>query len=103
MKLGHVLKMIRVSRELNQGKMDDVLGLSQNYLYLRESDKRKPSNEKINEFAASLGISKEALLFLSYDVPDELGEEDKGKFRELQKHILSLIIFETTGKLKESA
>jgi transcriptional regulator with XRE-family HTH domain len=101
MKIGQILKHIRINKGVSQKKMAEELGISTNYLSLIESDKKEPSQDKIAEFANALNISKEALLLASTVAPYELNEEDKKDFIRLQKNIMSLLVFELTGKLEQ--
>ena len=103
MKIGSVLKLVRTSKGLTQGDMADLLGISQNYLSLIEGNKKVPTVDTIAEFAKSLKISKDALLFASSDVPEELSENDSKEFQRLRQNILSLLLFELNGDLRESA
>ncbi len=103
MNLGHVLKLVRTHRRLNQKQMADLLGISQNYLSLIESEKKQPSFDRILEIAKNLKISQDALLFVSADIPEELSSNDKEDFIRLQNNIISLLLFELTGELKEIA
>jgi len=101
MRLGHILKLVRTQRGLNQQQTADLLGISQNYLSLIESERKQPSVNKIADIAKSLNISKDALLFVSSGVPSELDSEDKTDYQRLQKNIVSLLLFELTGDLKK--
>ena len=103
MQFGHVLKLVRTSKGMTQKEMADLFGVSQNYLSLIESDKKFPSIDTVAGFAKSLKISKDGLLFVSSDVPEELGAKDKKDFQKLQQNILSLLLFELNGELSKSA
>jgi transcriptional regulator with XRE-family HTH domain len=103
MKIGQILKHIRISKGISQKEMAEELGISTNYLSLIESDKKEPSQDRIAEFANALNISKEALLLASTDAPSEFNEKDKKDFIRLQKNIMSLLVFELTGKLEQHA
>lgn len=103
MKIGNILKLVRTSKGLPQKEMADLLGVSQNYLSLIESNKKVPSIDTIAEFAKSLKISKDALLFASSDVPEELSAKDTKDFQRLRQNILSLLLFELNGELIKSA
>ncbi len=94
MKIGHVLKLVRTTRGNAQKEMADLLDISQNYLSLIEANRKDPSAEMIAKFAKQLNISKEALIFVSSEVPEELDNKGKKDFQRLQKNILSLILFE---------
>lgn len=103
MRIGHILKLMRTNIAITQKEMADRLGISQNYLSLIEGSKKDPSNDKVADFAKLLNISKEALLFASSDVPGELNSKDKRDFQRLQQNIVSLLLFELSGELEESA
>ena len=77
MKIGNILKLIRTNKSITQKEMAEKLKISQNYLSLIESNKKNPSNDKIAEFAKLFNISKEALFFVSSEVPTEFSLEDK--------------------------
>ena len=99
MSLGHLLKLVRTNRNTNQKEMANLLGISQNYLSLIESEKKKPSAEIISEIAKNLKISSDALLFAAAEVPVELGAKDRNDFKRLQNNIISLLLFELTGEI----
>ncbi len=103
MKTGNILKLVRINKGLAQKEMADLLGVSQNYLSLIETNKKVPSVDTMAEFAKSLKISKDALLFASSDVPEELSAKDTKDFQRLQQNILSLLLFELNGELEKSA
>jgi transcriptional regulator with XRE-family HTH domain len=101
MKIGQILKHIRINKGVSQKEMAEKLGISPNYLSLIESDKKEPSQDKIADFAEALNISKEALLLASTDAPSELNDKDRRDFTRLQKNIVSLLVFELTGTLEQ--
>lgn len=101
MDLGNVIKLIRTQKGMNQIDFSDLLGISQNYLSLIESNQKKPSDDKISIFAKSLGISKDALLFASSKIPQELSDEDKAAYRKLQNNITTLLLFGIDGELNQ--
>jgi len=103
MKLGQILKLIRTKRNISQKEMADILGISQNYLSLIEGNKKEPSTEKICDFAASLGMSKDALIFASTNIPYELNHDEQAAFLKLQSNLLKLLVFDATGDFRESA
>lgn len=102
MQIGSILKLIRTNKGLSQKQMADRLGISQNYLSLIEGNKKEPASDKIGHFAKALHISKEAILLASTDVPPELIGKAREDFLKLQKNIISLLVFELTGELKDS-
>lgn len=103
MNLGQLLKIIRTTKGMTQKDMATLMGISQNYLSLIESDIKTPSVDRIETFAAALKISKDALIFVSSSPPKELSAKDKKDYERLQKNILSLLVFDITGELKHSA
>ncbi len=94
MKVGEIIKLIRTKRGISQKEMADQFGISQNYLSLIETHKKRPSIETIDTFAKKFGISKEALLFVTSEIPSELDENAKQDFKKLQDNILYLILFD---------
>ena len=103
MNLGQILKLIRNNKGMTQQEMATLIGISQNYLSLIESNSKVPSSEKLSEFADALKISKEALIFVSSPPPKELSEKDKNKYLELQKNIIHLLLFDLTGEMMQYA
>jgi transcriptional regulator with XRE-family HTH domain len=88
---------------MNQGQMADLLGISQNYLSLIESQKKQPSAELISTIAEKLKISNDALVFAASDIPSELDNESKKVYKKLQENIISLLLFQTAGELDQVA
>jgi transcriptional regulator with XRE-family HTH domain len=103
MSLGHVLKLIRTNKGLNQKEMADMLGISQNYLSLIESEKKQPSSDRIASMAKNMKFTSNALVFAASDIPEELSPKDRKDFQRLQNNIISLLLFELTGELKQIA
>ena len=103
MDIGNVLKLVRTRKNLTQQEMADTLGISQNYLSLIESNKKKPSIDLITEFAKVLKISTEALLFASSEIPKELDDEDSLRYQKLQNNILTLLLFKKDGEMLSGA
>jgi transcriptional regulator with XRE-family HTH domain len=103
MSLGHVLKLVRTNKGFNQKEMAELLGISQNYLSLIESEKKKPSIDRISDMAKNLKVSSDALIFASSDVPSELSLKDQKDYKRLQNNIISLLLFDLTGELKKIA
>jgi len=101
--LGHLIKLIRAHKGLNQNRMAELLGISQNYLSLIESKKKQPSYELVNHMASVLKISSDALVFATSDIPVEFSPNDKNNYKRLQDNITKLLLFELTGELEESA
>lgn len=93
MKLGQLIKTLRISHDYSQKKLSDKLEISTNYLCLIETGKRLPSEELIARIAAEFRISKDALDFLSIGIPSELDEQNSHKYRKLQENIAALLLF----------
>ena len=103
MNLGQILKLIRTQKGFNQKQMSALLGISQNYLSLIESAKKQPSVDRISEMSKKLGLSSDALIFAASDVPPELSDKDRKNYQQLQKNIISLLLFELTEELDKIA
>lgn len=92
MKLGKILRLIRNSKDMTQKEMAYHVKISPNYLSLIENNNRMPSLERLNSFAKIFNVSKDALLFISLSPPEELTEDDKKIFVEIQKNIIKYFI-----------
>ncbi|MFH1933298.1 MAG: helix-turn-helix transcriptional regulator [Pseudomonadota bacterium] len=103
MKIGNVLKLLRTSIGSTQNQMADMFGISQNYLSLIEQNKKIPSNDSIKAFASSLRVSEDALKLIGSEAPAELDDKDSKDYLRLQQNILSLLIFQLSGELKNCA
>lgn len=103
MKIGSLIKKMRMVRGLTQVQLAEKAGITQNYMSLIETDTKTPSNEKIKAFAKHLKISENAILFLITDPPDELDQDRKREYVKLQHNVLSLIVFELTGDLRKKS
>lgn len=93
MNLGHFLKIIRTAGNYKQKEFANLLGITQNYLSLIETNKKNLSIEKIKKFANELKISEDGMIFIFLDVPKELPEKDKNTFKRLQCNIMSRWIY----------
>lgn len=94
MKLGQLIKSLRISKEIAQKELSKKLDISTNYLCLIETSKRIPSPDLIARIAKEFKISKDALDFLSTDVPTELGKKNSKKYAMLQQNIAALLLFQ---------
>lgn len=94
MKIGKLLKVLRINKGLTQTQMAKAFNISQNYLSLIEQGKRIPSNEAVINFARFLGISKEALVILSSNVPEELSKKNVRRFKRVQRNLFSSLLIE---------
>ena len=94
MKLGTLIKSLRINAGLSQKELSEKLKISTNYLCLVENGKRTPSGELIDRIAGVFEISRDAIDFLSTDVPTELDKKTSRKYRELQSNIASLLLFQ---------
>ncbi len=103
MGLGKILKLIRTNKSMTQKQMADHIGISQNYLSLIESNSKVPSADRLSSFAKTLKVSKDALVFVASQPPEELSLEDKKKYRELQSNIMSLLLLDITGEMIPNA
>ena len=93
MKLGQLIKSLRISREISQKELSEKLDISTNYLCLIETSKRVPSADVIGRIADEFMISRDALDFLSTDIPPELDQKNSKKYMKLQENIASLLLF----------
>ena len=57
MNLAQLLKLIRTTKGMTQKDMADLMGISQNYLSLIESNIKIPSADKLAAFAKALNLT----------------------------------------------
>ena len=72
MKIGSLIKKIRVGKEMTQVQLADRMDITQNYISLIETNTKVPSKDIIKKFSNHFNISEEALLFLSTEPPSEI-------------------------------
>lgn len=95
MKLGQLIKTLRISHGFSQKSLSEKLDITTNYLCLIETSKRFPSADLIARIATEFKISKDALDFLSTDVPTELNKINSKKYTKLQENIAALLLFQS--------
>ncbi len=94
MKLGQLIKTLRISCGISQIDLSEKLGISSNYLCLIETSKRIPSSDLIVRIAKEFNVSRDALDFLSTDVPVEFDNKNSAKYLTLQENIAALLLFQ---------
>lgn len=94
MKLGRLIKTLRVGLGYSQADLADRLDISTSYLCLLETEKRIPSNELLGKVGEILSVSHEALIFLTTSVPSELTKDKASKYQKLQENIAALLLFQ---------
>jgi transcriptional regulator with XRE-family HTH domain len=93
-RLGQLIKTLRISQGLSQKELSEQLEITTNYLCLIETSKRRPSSDLITRIAKEFKISKDALDFLSTDIPSELDKVNSKKYIKLQENIAALVLFQ---------
>lgn len=94
MKLGQLIKSLRITRGISQKDLAEKLEISTNYLCLIETAKRTPSDELVARIAGEFKISKDALDFLRTEAPIELNKKNSEVFRKLQENVAALLLFQ---------
>ena len=92
--IGSVLKLIRVHRDVSQGDMARLFGVTQNFLSQVENGKKDVSIGKLREFAVKLNISNEILLIAGCDTPPELHGDEKKIFLDMKKSAMQIILLD---------
>lgn len=92
--IGNVLKLIRAHRDISQGDMAKLLGVTQNFLSQVENGKKDVSIGRLREFSEKLGISNEILLIAGCDTPSELQDDDKKTFLNMKKSAMQIILLD---------
>ena len=95
MKVGRLIKSLRISFGWQQKDLAEKLSISTNYLCQIETGKRIPSAIIIENIAEKFNISKDALNFLSTDIPSELDAKNAVNYRQLQENVASLLLFQS--------
>ncbi|KAB0670096.1 helix-turn-helix transcriptional regulator [Oryzomonas sagensis] len=95
MKLGRLIKSLRISFGWQQKDLAEKLDISTNYLCQIETGKKVPSADIVERVAGQFNISKDALNFLSTDIPGELDPENAINYRKLQENVASLLLFQS--------
>ncbi|KAF0221145.1 MAG: putative transcriptional [Geobacteraceae bacterium] len=95
MKVGRLIKSLRISFGWQQKDLAEKLKISANYLCQIENGKRIPSPDIIERVAKEFKISKDALNFLSTDIPGELDTDNADNYRKLQENVASLLLFQS--------
>jgi transcriptional regulator with XRE-family HTH domain len=95
MELGRLIKTLRAGLGLSQETLAQKLHISTSYLCLLETGKREPSNDLLDRIADVFTVSREALIFLTTTVPNELKGEKAAKYKKLQENIASLLLFQS--------
>jgi transcriptional regulator with XRE-family HTH domain len=95
MKLGRLIKSLRISFGWQQKDLAEKLDISTNYLCQIETGKRLPSADIVERIAKQFNISKDALNFLSTDIPGELDQDNAVNYRKLQENVAALLLFQS--------
>jgi len=98
MKLGRLIKSLRISFGWQQKDLAEKLDISTNYLCQIETGKRLPSADIVGRIAKEFNISRDALNFLSTDTPGELDQENAVNYRKLQENVAAILLFQS-GKI----
>lgn len=64
---GENLKEVRISKNISQGKLAEVLGIHPSHVSRYERDEVKPSIDVIKKITDALNISADKLIYGSYD------------------------------------
>lgn len=90
MKIGHAIKVCRSAKHLSLDVLADTAKLSQSYLSMIESGKRKPTLSSIEKIANALEVPVPILLFLAAE-KNELQGLDTETVNRLSTAVLNLM------------
>jgi len=89
--MGEALRLVRIYHDRNKTEMAAELGMSVSYLSEIESEKKQPSIDILNRYAALLHVPLSSLLFFSEEVK-EVSHSEKLR-AALAPKVLSLLRF----------
>lgn len=90
MKLGIIIRDMRIRKGLSQGELADASDLSQTYLSQIENNQKEPNISTLRRIAKELGIPLPVLFYLSLGVED-IPDEKRKAFELLSPTIKSLV------------
>lgn len=91
MTIGKAIRILRVAREVSQGKLARAVGASPGYLSLVEREKREPSLSFLNRVAAYFGVPVGFLFLMDTDV-GALGTEQQRLVNEIRQGLLEYVL-----------
>lgn len=99
MNYGRAIKMLRVSRGLQQRQLAKQLDVDSSYISLLESGKRSPSLELLQTLGEKLHVPAYLILLLASDDPDLQGMDTK-QAQKLGTELLRMFTSGFTGATK---
>jgi transcriptional regulator with XRE-family HTH domain len=90
MNIGHAIRICRSAKRLSLDELAENAGISQSYLSMMESGKRKPTLSSIEKVAKALGVPTPILLFLAAD-KGELQGLDEETVNRLSAAVLNVV------------
>ena len=96
MLVGKTIRMIRISRDLSQGKLARALGVTAGYLSLVEKDRREPSLGFLRKVASYFNIPV-GFLLLEDTNRLKFTADQRRLLNEIRHKLLDYIIFRQSG------
>jgi len=88
--IGKTIKFLRITKNLKQSDLAELLKVSSNYISLIENDKREPSLSFIKELAKQLDIPV-GLLFLELDMSKkDVSSQERDLLMKMRDLILQI-------------
>lgn len=100
--LGEALRLVRSFHEVNQSELSKVLGISRSYLSEIESNKKVPSLDLLQRYAAHFNIPLSSLILFSENIGES--ERDLEVKTMLGKKVIAILQWiEEKSNLKNTA
>lgn len=90
MNIGTTIKHIREQKKIRQNIFAEKIGISQEYLSKIENNRRQPAISILEKIGKELDVPLPILFFLSMS-EDDVKEEKKARFKEINPFIKSLV------------
>ena len=88
--IGKTIKFLRITKNLKQSDLAELLKVSANYISLIENDKREPSLSFIKELAKQLDIPV-GLLFLELDMSrNDVSSQERDLLMKMRDLIIQI-------------
>jgi len=90
MNFGAIISELRKRKGISQGDLANKLSITQTYMSMIERDKRKPSNELLEQISSILNVPVFYILLKSINLEQDLNGENLDTFKDIIPKIDSL-------------
>lgn len=90
-KFGNLLKRMRTFRAISQQNLADSLSITRQYLSRIENGNIRAGFNVVARASKFFGISIEALMLLTFEMPPELSESDQKQLEKIKRRLLAVL------------